>query len=378
MIKSSLIYDGRGYPNIPEEMGKPKTGQLQGMPAEQLSELAGRVCYDSLGKGRDSQEFHKHVLEVGHLSVYEHFHFTVVIELSLGPNDYGTVRPGPLLYLYQAVANRPGVYIKPYGHRGVRLTVNMRSVLDWARFTEQFVPKDTSQETVAKALGDALENIATQLAPMVVTPKRPVCSQTVEIGFGLKMPVANMEPEDEHEKWATLFLSGSRGMSHEQVRHGDWTAISQRSTRFVDETDTPWVEHPLLEAYFIQTNNEPLKRRQLDLIEQARSVYRETVDSLEKWEIEKGVEKISARKQARGAARGFLGNALTTELVFSASVWQWKHMLRQRCSAPADAEIRQMYVGILQALKRTQYYDSFKDMDTMLCPDGIGKCLRGD
>jgi hypothetical protein len=37
-----------------------------------------------------------------------------------------------------------------------------------------------------------------------------------------------------------------------------------------------------------------------------------------------------------------------------------------------------MYVGVLQALKRTQYYDSFKDMDTMLCPDGIGKCLRGD
>lgn len=375
-MKASLVYDGRGCPSVPEEMGKPKEGQLQGTPCEQLTEIAGRVCYDSLGKGRSSAEFHQHILEVGHLSVHEHFHFTVSTELSLGPNDYGAIRPAPLLYIYQAIANRPGLYVMPFGHRGLRITVDMRTVLEWSRYTDRFVPKDSNQEIVARSLGDALENIACQLCPMVIKPKRPVCSQVVDIGFGMKMPITTVDPEDEGEKWITLYLSGSRGFSHEQVRHGDESAISQRSTRYVDENKAPWEMHPLNVMYMARKKNEALLKKQQDLIALAREVYAETTDELQKWMIELGAEKFSARKQARGAARGFLGNALMTELIFSASVSQWKHMLRQRCSAPADAEIRQIFVDVLTACKRTQYYDSFKDMETVACPDGIGKCLK--
>ena len=146
MIKASLVYDGRGYPNIPEEMGKPKAGQMEGMPAEQLTELAGRVCYDSLGKGRDSKEYHEHILKVGHLSVCEHFHFTVQADVELGRQEFGRIKHEPLLYLYQAMANRPGAYIAPYGHNGVRLTVNLRTVLDWTKYTANFLQTDTNGE----------------------------------------------------------------------------------------------------------------------------------------------------------------------------------------------------------------------------------------
>src|SRR5947208_14048348 len=41
--------------------------------AEQLAEMAGRVCYMSYGKGRKTnREFLAHIVEVGHGSVLEH------------------------------------------------------------------------------------------------------------------------------------------------------------------------------------------------------------------------------------------------------------------------------------------------------------------
>ena len=41
--------------------------QLKGTPGEQLCELAGRCCYDSLGQGRSSADYWKHILQVRHL-----------------------------------------------------------------------------------------------------------------------------------------------------------------------------------------------------------------------------------------------------------------------------------------------------------------------
>jgi thymidylate synthase (FAD) len=86
----------------------------------------------------------------------------------------------------------------------------------------------------------------------------------------------------------------------------------------------------------------------------------------------KGTDKLTARKQARGAARGYLGNALYTELVFSASVAQWKRMLRLRCSDGADGEIRAVFVEVLKELKQCQYAQAFEAFDLVLASDGVG------
>ena len=51
------------------------------------------------------------------------------------------------------------------------------------------------------------------------------------------------------EKWLSLYIYGSRGLTHELVRHGDFTSISQRSTRFVNESKSPWTLHPLIQMY---------------------------------------------------------------------------------------------------------------------------------
>ena len=91
------------------------------------------------------------------------------------------------------------------------------------------------------------------------------------------------------------------------------------------------------------------------------------------------LDNLSARKQARGAARGFLGNALQTELVFSASVQQWHWMLDQRASQWADAEIREIYAResatVIAALRESQYAEEFAAYKNAPAPDGIGSIL---
>jgi thymidylate synthase ThyX len=179
----------------------------------------------------------------------------------------------------------------------------------------------------------------------------------------------------EHQAWISLFMAGSRGWSHEQVRHGSETGISQRSTRFVDETNTAYLPHPLI-LDFIENGGEESYGID-DLIrlseERDKAVYINLVDRLQRYMIRKGItDKTAARKQGRGAARGYLGNALATEMIFSASVWEWQEMLRQRCSDGADAEIRLLFNQALPVLQASRFGRFFIHYKTQPAKDGLG------
>ena len=159
-------------------------GQDQGTSQERLIECAGRVCYDSYAKGRDSKAYHEHIMDVDHGSVTEH---------------------ASLSY----------------------------------------------------------------------------------------------------------FLSGvSRGLTHELVRHRVGVAISQRSTRYVDENESEWIWHPLIEAYNRENGHKPGVHECItgaacaQVQAQAQGAYKIVVGILQDWLTSKGVDKLTARKQARGAARG--------------------------------------------------------------------------
>ncbi len=242
---------------IPSEMGSPRADQMQGTDAERLVELAGRACYDSLGKGRPSSDYHKHIMDVDHGSVTEH--------VSL-----------------------------------------------------------------------------------------------------------------------TFFLSNiSRGLTHELVRHRVGVAISQRSTRYVDEDSSDWALHPLLEKFFALPAAQPrrasngeqvelsLQQHTNHVVSTAKQGYKKVVTQLEEWLIACGIDKFTARKQARGAARGLLGNALMTEMVWTCNLRALKQILKQRANQHADAEIR--------VLANRLYEEALPYWPTYLgcyqkrpCPDGIG------
>lgn len=365
-LVSKLVWDGGDNVLIPDDMGKPALNQLQGTVIEQLSEIAGRVCYDSLGKGRSSPDFHNHILEVGHFSVYEHGHMTVEFRHNVSLSGF---------------LNRPGIWVNvrqidPY-NRYIRITFNPRTILDWKNWSKQigreFGTKDFTPD-------DILAYHAEKAFPQIVG----VTERDEQVKAFYDTWSAVVAPEHDEEKWITLFMGGSRGFSHELVRHGDFTAISQRSTRYVDEDGSPWVDHPLVQEFL--ASNDPiegdpdnrirgaLKQVIEDTKAMARDTYSKTAEQLQKWALSRGVDKFTARKQARGAARGYLGNALWTELIFSASVGQWKRMMRMRCCDAADAEIRNVFVDALDALKSSRYGADFSAFRLVPASDKTGMC----
>lgn len=184
--------------------------------------------------------------------------------------------------------------------------------------------------------------------------------------------------------WLTFFLGNlSRGLTHELVRHRVGVAISQRSTRYVDENESPWVWHPLIAAYVEQTgdrvyrapNGEPTDLSVVQRIGHVQSTaqreYKRLVPVLQTWLEGKGIDKFTARKQARGAARGLLGNALLTEMVWSCNVRTLRGaILKQRANAAADAEIRAAAVRLWE--EALPYYPSYLgDFRRRPSPDGL-------
>ncbi len=369
-----LTWDGKTFVQ-PPLTGTPRPDQMQSTEMDKLIEFAGRTCYDSVGspKSRGSADYHKHINEVGHHSTHEHAGFTMEFPMP----SWEALGNFALICL-----NRPGVHVTYDPHRLTpdpiaRISVNLRSVRDWASMT---MPGERDNPMVAR-VGWDLACMASILAPLA-------CGDLVSHGpswQGHRPPhIAGIpasgwgvlgEPVDDEEVWACIYLEGvSRGLTHELVRHKFRTSISQRSTRYVDESESPWVVHPL--ANFPDLAN-------LDSVPEYHAVrsaacegYDKMVVALTRLMIAKGMDATTARKQARGAARGLLGNALETKLVFGASIAQWKRMLKARMSNPADAEIRLAFNQIYGIL-RTSFPERFPacHWKTEPAKDGMGLVL---
>ena len=236
-------------PELVPEKGIPPF-QDQGTDFERLVECAGRNCYDSYGRGRSSEEYHQHILDVCHGSVTEHAYLTFYIE-------------------------------------GI-----------------------------------------------------------------------------------------SRGLTHELVRHRVGVAYSQRSTRYVDESDSPWIHHPLIKRYLMDCDTVDAAVLEV-AIEEAmgagRAAYNLVVKKLEKWLKDEGCNAAAARKQARGAARGYLGNSLETAIVFTTNIRTLRNcIVEKRLQEAADGEIREM--AALCLYEASKYCGAYTaDYQLSECADGIGK-----
>lgn len=174
-----------------------------------------------------------------------------------------------------------------------------------------------------------------------------------------------------------FYIDGiSRGLSHELVRHAVGVGISQRSTRYCDESESPWIAHPLLTAFFRAFPGDSLIAEWDAYIEHGRRLYMATVEKLGPFarSIGKNITALAARKQARGAARGALGNALETGMVWSANVRALRWVLSQRASDSADAEIRRLAVAIYNVV-RDHAPAYFTDVTGDDAADGLGETL---
>lgn len=317
---AELVYDHKTL-RVPTAMGTAKEGQLVGTELENFGELCGRICYDSLGKGRGSHDFHQNILDTHHYNIYE-----------------GCVRTFETIKhpsVPVTLLNRPGVWCVDDGNNW-RITLNARAVIEWDRHTK--IPSPTE-----KSIRDGFRTWYYTFMPWVI--KKP----EIPSSFELK-PV---EPKFEHEMWISLWLKTSRAVSHEQVRHRWMCHLSQRSTRYCDETKTERIEHPLIRAYRAECG--PIEAAD-DFKNRSNAVYQEVYDKLHPWLVAQGMDARSARKQARGVAREYLEHQLATQMIFGGSVEAWKWMIDQRGSKWADGAIQELYLTeIVEALKESQY-----------------------
>lgn len=149
---------------------------------------------------------------------------------------------------------------------------------------------------------------------------------------------------------ASFYVTGvSRALTHELVRHR-FLVFSQRSQRFVDESDCNFVCPPLLDKLEYTHLREALLRS----ARSARADYAYIADAL----VEAGVP----RKQARETARAALPECTETRLLVSGNLRGWRDFVKLRDADGVDAEMRQFAQLIRTQLRERVAPNSVQDL----------------
>jgi len=130
--------------------------------------------------------------------------------------------------------------------------------------------------------------------------------------------------------YATFRISGiSRAFTHQLVRHR-LCSFTQQSQRYVDESKFNYIEplsiknHPEAHSAFV------------DFMEKTRKAYQE-------------LQKLGIKKED---ARFVLPNATESQIVVTANLREWRHIIELRSEPGAQWEIREAAIEILKILKK--------------------------
>ncbi len=138
----------------------------------------------------------------------------------------------------------------------------------------------------------------------------------------------------EHANLTVRFVC-DRGVTHELVRHR-LAAYSQESTRYANYSQDRFGNQiTVIKPMFWPEESEAF-RRWAQAMAQAEEAYLELLAG-------------GAKPQE---ARAVLPNSLKTEIVMTANLREWRHVLALRCSKAAHPQIRQLMLPLLGDLGR--------------------------
>ncbi|MFB0500462.1 MAG: FAD-dependent thymidylate synthase [Candidatus Hadarchaeaceae archaeon] len=130
--------------------------------------------------------------------------------------------------------------------------------------------------------------------------------------------------------YATFRISGvSRAFTHQLVRHRLCSFI-QQSQRYVDESNFNFIE-----PQSIKNNPE------------AHSIFTESMGNARKTYVE--LQKLGIKNED---ARFVLPNAAESQIVVTANLREWRHIMELRGEPDAQWEIRRAAIEILKILKK--------------------------
>ncbi len=148
----------------------------------------------------------------------------------------------------------------------------------------------------------------------------------------------------EHAVWNFVFTGVSRSLTHELIRHRAGFGYSQLSQRYVDESETDFVEPPCI------ADNPELHTVWEESVRQSLDAYRRLVDGLARTFADEPSATLR-RKLARQAARSVLPNATETRIFVTGNARAWRHFIELRANEHAETEICALAIQVLRVLQ---------------------------
>lgn len=216
----------------------------------------------------------------------------------------------------------------------------------------------SSWSTDAEVAGEKLCEVAGRVCYMSFAKPRPGGNATylrhiLESAHGSVL---------EHAVWNLLITGVSRSCTHELIRHRAGFGYSQLSQRYVDESDTDFIEPDIIAA-------DPECHTVFETaIRDAHAAYVKLADRLAALLTELD-DKTVRRKIARQAARCVLPNATETKIFVTANARALRHFIEMRCSEHAEPEIRKLAARVCEALQADAPH-LFGDYGFRVLPDG--------
>jgi len=152
----------------------------------------------------------------------------------------------------------------------------------------------------------------------------------------------------EHAVWNLIVTGVSRSFSHEMIRHRAGWGYSQLSQRFVDESDTDFVEPAII------ASDPELHSIWEDAVSHAHQAYTRLAEGLA-GKVARERQDLRARNrriEARQAARSVLPNATETKIFMTANARALRHFVEYRGAPDAEPEIRRVALAVLDVMQR--------------------------
>jgi thymidylate synthase (FAD) len=165
----------------------------------------------------------------------------------------------------------------------------------------------------------------------------------------------------EHAVWNFLITGVSRSLTHELIRHRAGFSYSQLSQRYVDESETDFVEPDVI------ADDPELHRIWMEAVEKTRDSYITLVNKLSD-KFQDVSDKTLRRKMARQAARSVLPNATETKIFVTANARAIRNFVELRANEAADCEIRKLAIKFLR-LMQIESPSLFGDYEIFSLPD---------
>ena len=166
----------------------------------------------------------------------------------------------------------------------------------------------------------------------------------------------------EHCVWNFIITGVSRSFTHELVRHRAGFGYSQLSQRYVDESESEFVEPECI------AGDPAMHGLWLDAVQRSQRAYCTLSDALFE-KFANIADKTLRRKMARQAARSVLPNATETKIFVTANARALRHFIELRCSEHAETEIR-VVAGLVLKIMQAEAPNIFADYRLVDLPDG--------